>query len=46
MSEVSTKNRIISDNNLISMSILADKACRFTDFSNISHNDVIVIMTS
>ena len=36
MSEVSTKNRIISDTNSINMWILADEACCFTNFSNIT----------
>ena len=35
MSELSTKNRIIWVTNYINMWILADKACRFTNFSNI-----------
>ena len=36
MSEVFTKNRIISDTNSINMWILADQACRFANFSNIT----------
>ena len=36
MSEVSTKNRIIRDTNSINIWILADTACRFTNFSNIT----------
>ena len=46
MSEVSTKNLIIWDTNSINMWILADEACRFTNFSNIMsqlrHNDFIL----
>ena len=45
ISEVSTKNRIIWDTASINMWILADEACRFTNFSNIlRHNDVITIL--
>ena len=36
ISEVSTKNRAICDTDSINMWILADQACRFTDFSNIT----------
>ena len=36
MSEVSIKNKIIWDTNSINMSILADEACCFTNFSNIT----------
>ena len=36
ISEVSTKNRIIWDTDSTIMWILADKACRFTNFSNIT----------
>ena len=36
MSEVSTKNRIIWDTNSRNMWILADEACGFTNFSNIT----------
>ena len=36
ISEVSTKNRIICDTDSINMWILADEACRFTNFSNIT----------
>ena len=36
MSEVSTKNRIIWDTDSINMWILADEACHFPNFSNIT----------
>ena len=36
ISEVFTKNRIIWDTDSINMWILVDKACRFTNFSNIT----------
>ena len=36
MSAVSTKNTIILDTNSINMWILADEACHFTNFSNIT----------
>ena len=36
ISEVSAKNRIIWDTDSINMWILADEACRFTNFSNIT----------
>ena len=46
ISEVSTKNRVIWDTDSINMWILADKACRFTNFSNITsqwrYNDFIL----
>ena len=44
--EISTKKKIICDTELINMWIWADKAYRFTDFSNITspwrHNDFIL----
>ena len=36
MSKVSTKNTIIWDTNSRNMWILADEACRITNFSNIT----------
>ena len=36
ISNVSTKNRNIWNTDLINMWILADEACRFTNFSNIT----------
>ena len=36
MNKVSTKNRIIWDTNSRNMWSLADEACRFTNFSNIT----------
>ena len=36
MSEVSTKNIIIWDSNSTNIWTLADEACRFTNFSNIT----------
>ena len=36
ISEVSAKNRFIWDTDSINMRILADKACRFTNFSSIT----------
>ena len=36
MIEVSTKNGIIWDSNFINMWTLADEACCFTNFSNIT----------
>ena len=40
---ICTKNLIISDFETVDMWIFVDEACRFTDFSNISHYDVIAI---
>ena len=36
ISELSAKNRVICDTDLINIWILADEACRFTIFSNIT----------
>ena len=43
MSKVSNKHRITLDTNSRNMRILADKVCRFTNISNIRHNDDIAI---
>ena len=43
MSKVYTKNRNIWDTNSKNMWILADEACRITNFHLLRHNDVITI---
>ena len=44
ISEVSTKNRIICDTDLINMWILADEAGCFVNFQILRHNDTITIL--
>ena len=41
---IPTKNKVICDAESINMWILADEACRFANFSNIRHNDIITIL--
>ena len=40
---ICTKNETVCETGSINMFISADKACQFTDFSNITHYDVITI---